>query len=365
MKLYSLSLGLLLCLSASSCVKQGASEEPAYTPVVSPPKNNESNENNTPNQKGAIILAGGDLQQRIPQPLPDTLRLAGWMSNADYEYLRDIFDKTHGKAHETVKVLDLSSVETKRMPNSALSGIKVEHLILPRMLTSISSSGLSGTELGKLTMHENLEFLEQVAFERMKLRTPLVFPQGLINIGQAACMGAQMPQVVFPSSLRIISEAAFSGCSALRGRLRLPEGLQEIGAGAFANSFDFQGEPLHIPSSVLRVREGAFKDTKNVGAIVLHSYPPLHGESFSSLLTDEGSLGIMYIKSYKFPNYFTPDAFYPPAGLITRKPQVLYVPKGCKELYESAFRTITSVPPFEGISIFERIEETEEWPSMD
>lgn len=65
--------------------------------------------------------------------------------------------------------------------------------------------------------------------------------------------------VVFPSTLKKIGNYAFTDCTNLTGVLNLPEGIEEIGVGAFANS-NVSGN-LIIPRSVTKIGDYAFSGT--------------------------------------------------------------------------------------------------------
>ena len=63
----------------------------------------------------------------------------------------------------------------------------------------------------------------------------LILPEGLVSIGGNAfnsCTG--LKTVTFSSTLQVVGDGAFIGCTALEEAV-LPEGIQSISAGAFEN----------------------------------------------------------------------------------------------------------------------------------
>ena len=95
--------------------------------------------------------------------------------------------------------------------------------------------------------------------------TRYTVPEGVTEIGSGAFSNnAQLETVTLPDSLAVIGESAFSGCSALRG-VSLPAGLKSIGAYAF----DVCGAltKVLIPAGVGAVGHGAFRACLKLTAI--------------------------------------------------------------------------------------------------
>ena len=75
----------------------------------------------------------------------------------------------------------------------------------------------------------------------------------------AACMGAgaEGQSLKLPAALRVIGEEAFEGLSGAE-KVELPEGVQEIGARAFANS---GVREINLPGTLVTIAENAFDGT--------------------------------------------------------------------------------------------------------
>lgn len=81
--------------------------------------------------------------------------------------------------------------------------------------------------------------------------------EGITGISRGSFSQAiNLTEVVLPSTLERISEAAFYGCSSLK-EITIPNGISEIGYYAFQNCTSL--ESIIIPDSVTRIGESAFK----------------------------------------------------------------------------------------------------------
>ena len=64
-------------------------------------------------------------------------------------------------------------------------------------------------------------------------------------------------KVVFPSTLKMISDNSFLGCKLLKGPLNLPDSVETIGNNAFAECYALDGE-LKLPASLKEIGQYAF-----------------------------------------------------------------------------------------------------------
>jgi len=97
---------------------------------------------------------------------------------------------------------------------------------------------------------------EQVFYENEDLQS-IILPEGLEVIGAAAFAGCPgLSQIQLPSTLREIGEGAFLGCVSLSSIL-LPDGLTTIGEMAFWGS---GLESISIPHTVSHIGDNAFWD---------------------------------------------------------------------------------------------------------
>ena len=96
------------------------------------------------------------------------------------------------------------------------------------------------------------------AFEHEKHLEHVNIPEGVEEIGERAFAESTLNDLETPSSVRVIHREAFASCQSLR-KVVLAEGLREIGARAFAECAPCS--ELRIPASVDKVKRKAFEDT--------------------------------------------------------------------------------------------------------
>lgn len=91
----------------------------------------------------------------------------------------------------------------------------------------------------------------------------IILPEGLKEIGEGAfCYAIKLEDINFPSSLRAIKKRCFSDCISLNvNPLVIPEGVEEIGYMAFVNCKSLTGKVV-LPTTLKRINGGAFFSTK-------------------------------------------------------------------------------------------------------
>lgn len=101
------------------------------------------------------------------------------------------------------------------------------------------------------------EYIDCIILRRIML------PEGVVEIGEGAfCYAINLENVNFPSSLRTIKKRCFSDCISLNvNPLIIPEGVEEIGYMAFVNCKSLTGKVI-LPTTLKRINDGAFFSTK-------------------------------------------------------------------------------------------------------
>lgn len=91
----------------------------------------------------------------------------------------------------------------------------------------------------------------------------IILPEGLVEIGEGAfCFAIKLEDINFPSSLRAIKKRCFSDCISLNvNPLVIPEGVEEIGYMAFVNCKALTGRVI-LPTTLKKINGGAFFSTK-------------------------------------------------------------------------------------------------------
>ncbi len=156
--------------------------------------------------------------------------------------------------------------EEGEIPNFAFNGKKtLTSLVLPDKLKKIG--GERGGGRGAFNGCENLS-------------GSLIIPEGVVEIEPAAFGGCSglTGQLSLPSTLKILGDAdicytsyhdgVFANCNFV-SEIRLPEGLEELGAGTFYGCKNLYGEII-LPEGLKAIGEGAFEGCKNLtGSITI------------------------------------------------------------------------------------------------
>jgi hypothetical protein len=143
---------------------------------------------------------------------------------------------------------------------SAYSGFKMNILILPNTITSIS--GFSGCGLLDINLSSGLKSINGGAFSDNRL-TSVTLPSGLTSIGKDAFANNQITSVTLPSGLTSIGESAFANNRITS--VTLPSGLTSIGRYAFANN---QITSVTLPSGLKSIGYGAFANNKIQSVVI-------------------------------------------------------------------------------------------------
>ena len=141
----------------------------------------------------------------------------------------------------------------------------------------IPEYSFKGSSISHLVLPDRLRIIKWGAFSNVPIVGILIFPEGLEEIDDGVFetyddnVGGF--RVEFPSTLKRIGNWAFgaNGASAsVRGELKFPEGLEEIGNSAFWNGHNISGT-LELPESLTVIGAGAFEDCKFTGNLVIPS----------------------------------------------------------------------------------------------
>lgn len=131
---------------------------------------------------------------------------------------------------------------------------------------------------GNLHLHDGIASIGKEAFMGCPFKGELALPKKLNVIDQRVFQGCDFSgELVLPSSLVTIGDQAFANNWRLTGTLEFADGIQTIGAGAFANCRSLEG--LVFPESLENIRSdsesgGAFQDCFAIGSAVCKSEIP-------------------------------------------------------------------------------------------
>lgn len=179
-----------------------------------------------------------------------------------------------GTANLTTLTLPLTA---KKSVESKIMSTMVEKMVLPSevlgnyysdITTVIIPEGydrlddnafLNRDKISTFHLPSTLTLIGNAAFKNCAALTSIKLNNGLQNIGKEAFTGTKLTSIDFPSSLRMIDDAAFFECKIFN--LKLNAGLQYIGNAAFGltgNDKDNAEKTLEIPASVRYIGPFAF-----------------------------------------------------------------------------------------------------------
>ena len=155
-------------------------------------------------------------------------------------------------------------------------------LVLPDKLKAINTGAFCHCRSlsGSLIIPEGVEVIENTAFyDCINLTGTLSLPTTLKRIGttqgyssywDGAFAGCRFTcELILPDGLEEIGLGAFQNCRNLYGSLRLPEKLKAIGEGAFSGCLNLTGS-LEIPQGVTAIPHNCFDGCWLGGTLTLH-----------------------------------------------------------------------------------------------
>ena len=175
-------------------------------------------------------------------------------------------------------------------------------LSIPQSLTVIGENAFCGCGFnGTLTLHDGITSIGRAAFAGNPLKGELDLPKNLTVISDRAFDGCDFSgELKLHKSVSVIGDKAFAYNWRLMGILDIPEGVQSIGAGAFAKCRSIEG--LILPESLENIRYeaswyedgGAFQDCFGIGSIVCKGTTPPYIQSgaFDGVAKDNFTLEV-------------------------------------------------------------------------
>ena len=152
----------------------------------------------------------------------------------------------------------------------------------------IYSSVFDGwTQLSSITLPNTITDIGYRAFYGCTGLSSINFSNSLIRIQSNAFYGCTgLSSITTPASLRIIEDNTFRNCN-FTTDITLTEGLQEIGAYAFANSLKSAGgHDVVVPSTVTSIGSGVFSGCSTISSLEL----PFVGRYLDASTASEQSL---------------------------------------------------------------------------
>lgn len=160
------------------------------------------------------------------------------------------------------KITPTKVVEKMVLPSNVLGNYypDITTVTIPEGYDRLGDNAfLNRVEISTFHLPSTLTLIGNAAFKNCATLTSIKLNNGLQNIGKEAFTGTMLTSIDFPSSLRMIDDAAFFECKIFN--LKLNAGLQYIGNAAFGltgNDKDNAEKTLEIPASVRYIGPFAF-----------------------------------------------------------------------------------------------------------
>lgn len=175
-------------------------------------------------------------------------------------------------------------------------------LEIPQVISSIPNEAFTGCGFnGTLTLNDGITSIGLSAFGENSFKGELHLPKGLKVIADNAFYNNDFSgNLNIPSTVSRIGNKAFAYNWRIMGTLEFPEGLESIGAGAFANCRSLEG--LIFPESLENIRwepswtddGGAFQNCYGINSIICKGTMPPHVyiQVFDSVAKDNFTLEV-------------------------------------------------------------------------
>lgn len=201
-------------------------------------------------------------------------------------------NKTMVKSEKTNANVEKMVVPTNVIPEGyGYTGHHLKTIHVPEGYDRVGDEAFKGRyTITNVTLPTSLQLIGASAFENCTGLTSIVLNEGLENIGKEAFMGNSLVSVKFPSTLRIINDAAFATASKDPHitNIKLNAGLKYIGNSAFALENDESEGVLEIPASVRYIGPFAFNFRQYQDVYFYGETAPLMPLGLSSYKKDWG-----------------------------------------------------------------------------
>lgn len=197
---------------------------------------------------------------------------------------------------------------------------------------------LNGEKIKALEIPVGVSAIRENAFRNADF-TSVTLPEGLESIGASAFAGcAALETLSLPEELLRIEHSAFSMCTSLT-KVTLPDGLGSLGAYAFYNCFSLK--TVYLPLELLRIEEYTFAGCQNLSRLYLPER--------LTYIEDAAFLNCKMLKKIDLPEgvkTIGKDAFH---GCVSIKSVSFY--DGISSVGSSAFFSCVSLEEFEAESL--------------
>lgn len=199
-----------------------------------------------------------------------SLKITGQIGYMDFFFMRDM---------KRLSALNLK--EVKIMKGGDLY-YEEDMIPIAAFDNGVNSDG-NVPRIYNLVLPDNLRAIGPRAFQRQPLKGSLIIPEGVKEIGEGAFWGCNnlTGTLSLPSTLEIIGELSFSACG-FTCELLLPQNLNKIEEKAFFNCYGLYGN-LILPEGLSKIESGVFCNCKNLtgNLIIPQNVKEIKSEAFN------------------------------------------------------------------------------------
>lgn len=215
---------------------------------------------------------------------------------------------------KTSVMSELTSTMVKKMvlPSGVLGNYysDITTVIIPEGYDRLGDNAfLNRDKISTFHLPSTLTLIGNAAFKNCAALASIKLNNGLQNIGKEAFTGTKLTSIDFPSSLRMIDDAAFFECKIFN--LKLNAGLQYIGNAAFGltgNDKDNAEKTLEIPASVRYIGPFAFAVHYYQDIFFYGEKAPIMPVGTSPYIQDQGEQAAFSANTYMGNNGFNSGA---------------------------------------------------------
>ncbi len=237
------------------------------------------------------------------------LKIIGELNDEDFLILQDM---------PNLRGLDLAEVNLSVIPAKALYQQKIEHLILPNVLTSIGESSFSGLLLNSIVLPSTLVNIGDGAFADCPFLTSIEITANIESIGNKAFSGCwRLKDITFENGAKLKTIGAYAFVRNPLTKVRIPANVETIGSGAFERCTALTTVTFEPQSQLRSINEAAFSQCTALTSIEIPANVKTIGsrafERCTALTTvtfESGSQLEAIYGDYFYSDYYDHEASY-------------------------------------------------------
>ena len=210
-------------------------------------------------------------------------------------------------------------------------------------LASVTHNAFSDSSLKRITLPEGVKFIGEAAFDNCYYLDEVVLPDGLTEIKDSAFRWSGIKSVDIPQSVTVIANGAFYGCDNLE-KINLPEGLTAIGHTAFGTCDALR--EISLPASLSWLDPMAFAYSNALEKITVSEYNPYYSADECGALYYCNTELVWYPKLSDNKSYTIPDSVSTIKDGVFKNAKNLeeiIIPSTLSELESSVFQNCKSL----------------------